>query len=114
MHKYVISDTSCLILFEKINSLNLLYEVYNEVILTPEVNAEYGNALQEWMQIMPVKNKARQLEFEKIVDYGEASAIALALEIENCILIVDDKRGRSLAKKLDIEITGTLGTLLKA
>ena len=27
---------------------------------------------------------------------------------------MDDKRGRMLAKKLNIEITGTLGTLIKA
>jgi uncharacterized protein len=48
------------------------------------------------------------------VDEGEASAIALALETENCILIIDEKKGRSLAQKLHIEIAGTLQILLLA
>jgi len=61
-----------------------------------------------------VKNKGIQNEFEKIVDLGEASALALALELKNCLVILDDKKGRMLAKKLNIEITGTLGTLIKA
>jgi predicted nucleic acid-binding protein len=45
---------------------------------------------------------------------GESSAIALALEIENSLLIVDDKRARRLAIDLGLEITGTLGLIIRA
>jgi predicted nucleic acid-binding protein len=38
----------------------------------------------------------------------------LALELEDSVLIIDDKRGRKLAREQNIELTGTLGTLLKA
>lgn len=51
-------------------------------------------------------------ELSEIVDEGEASAIALALEIQNCILIIDEKKGRRLAKQLNIVILGTLKVLL--
>lgn len=48
------------------------------------------------------------------VDIGEASAITLALETESSLLIIDDNKGRKLARKFDLKITGTLGVLLKA
>lgn len=114
MHKYIISDTSCIILFDKIAALALLHKTYGEIIITPEVAEEYGRFLPDWINIVPVKNKNKQKELEKLVDHGEASAIALALELPDSILIIDDKRGRTLAHKLNIGVTGTLGTLLKA
>ena len=43
-----------------------------------------------------------------------ASAIALALEIKDCLLIIDEKKGRKLAKELKIKIIGTLKTILLA
>ena len=45
---------------------------------------------------------------------GEASAIALASEIDCIILIVDDMAARKLAEKLSIPIKGTVGVLLLA
>jgi predicted nucleic acid-binding protein len=114
MDKIIISDTSCLILLSKIGELKLLFQTYGEIIITPEISQEYGNVLPNWVKIISVKNKGKQIEFEKIVDLGEASALALALELKDCLVIMDDKRGRMLAKKLNIEITGTLGTLIKA
>ena len=49
-----------------------------------------------------------------MVDKGEASAIALAHEIENKYLITDDLEARKLAIKLGLSIIGTLGVLLRA
>jgi predicted nucleic acid-binding protein len=40
--------------------------------------------------------------------------IALAVENEDCLLIIDDSKGRREAKALGIKITGTLGVLLLA
>ena len=104
MGRVIISDTSCLILLSKIGELNLLFRTYGEIIITPEISQEYGNLLPNWVKIISVKNKGIQNEFEKIVDIGEASALALALELKNCLVILDDKKGRMLAKKLNIEI----------
>jgi predicted nucleic acid-binding protein len=47
------------------------------------------------------------------VDDGEAEAIALALE-KNCKIILDDKQARSAAKKLGLEIVGTVGMFVRA
>lgn len=48
------------------------------------------------------------------IDKGEASAIALALEIKNSALILDDYKARKIAEQLGIEITGTIGVIVKA
>ncbi|MDF1550478.1 MAG: DUF3368 domain-containing protein, partial [Bacteroidales bacterium] len=47
-------------------------------------------------------------------DWGEASAIALAKEIENPLLLLDDLKARKLAGKLNLKFTGTLGVINKA
>ena len=54
------------------------------------------------------------LVLEATLDKGEASTIALALEKENCLLIIDELKGRKLARRLGITITGTLGVLAQA
>ena len=48
------------------------------------------------------------------LDLGEASAIVLAMENENSLLIIDEKKGREVARAIGIQITGILGIILKA
>ena len=47
---------------------------------------------------MQVKDKSKQAEIENRLDKGEASSIALALEVPNTILIIDEVKGRNFAK----------------
>ena len=55
------------------------------------------------------------MEFlETQVDLGEASAIALAKEIDGSLLLLDDLKARKLAIKLNLKFTGTLGVFHKA
>jgi predicted nucleic acid-binding protein len=48
------------------------------------------------------------------VDPGEASAIALALEKVDASLILDDLKARKLAKRLGLDVTGSVGVILRA
>lgn len=48
------------------------------------------------------------------VDKGEASAIALALETSECTIIIDDWKARKLAEHLGLNVTGTIGIIIKA
>jgi predicted nucleic acid-binding protein len=114
MNKIIISDTSCLIALSNIGLLNLLEEIYEEVIITAEVSSEFGNRLPEWIIVTQVKDKQRQSDIENHLDKGEASSIALALEIPNSMLIIDEVKGRNYAKVLNIEIIGTIGVLILA
>ncbi len=51
MPKVVISDTSVLILFHKIEHLSLLKKVYGELTTTPEIADEFGEELPKWIKI---------------------------------------------------------------
>lgn len=90
MPRVVIPDTSALILFQKIDEFNLLKEIYRELITTPEVAEEFGEALPSWLKVKEVFDKKYQKFIETQVDYGEASAIALATEHEDVLLVLDD------------------------
>jgi predicted nucleic acid-binding protein len=113
-NRLIISDTSCLIALTNINRLGLLKELCNTVYITPEIATEYGVPLPDWIQVNPVKDTKKLQAIETILDLGESSAIALALETENPLLILDDKKARSYAKHLGFSLTGTLGLLLAA
>jgi len=109
----IITDTSCLIALTKINVLHLLHELYEHVVITEEIYAEFGEPLPEWIEIKQVANKKYQQLLENTLDKGEASAIALAIELEEVLLVVDDLKGRKEAERLGLKITGTLGILFR-
>jgi predicted nucleic acid-binding protein len=110
----VITDTSCLIILEKITLLEVLHQLFSAVLTTPEIAAEYGSPLPEWVTVISVKNESLKQEFSLMVDKGEASAIALAQETPNQFLITDDLEARKLSLKLGLAVIGTLGVLLRA
>jgi predicted nucleic acid-binding protein len=114
MPKIVISDTSTLILFHKIDEFSLLEKVYGELITTPEIAEEFGEDLPNWIKIQSVTDKKYQDFLNTQVDYGEASAIALAAELEDVLLLLDDLKARKLASRLKFKITGTLGVIHRA
>jgi len=114
MDKIIISDTSCLIALSNIGMLHILQDLFEEVLITPEVNEEFGNQLPNWIVTFQVKDKLKQAEIEEKLDKGEASSIALALEITNSTLIIDEVKGRNIAKNLNIEIIGTVGIIILA
>lgn len=88
--------------------------VYGELITTPEIAQEFGEALPDWIKIQAVSDQKYQKFLETQVDSGEASAIALASEFEDVLLLLDDLKARKLAIKLKFKITGALGILHKA
>lgn len=114
MVSVVISDTSCLIVLDKINELPLLQKIYQEVITTPEIVAEFKRPLPGWVKIKSAKNQTLQKELETKLDLSEASAIALGIETPNCSVVLDDLKARKIAETLKLDFTGTLGILVKA
>jgi len=114
MHDVVITDTSCLVILSKIGEIEILHKVYNNLVTMPEVAEEFGKKIPEWIKIQRVKDKKYQVFLETLIDSGEASAICLANELENPLLILDDLKARKLAHKLKLKFTGTLGVIHKA
>ena len=114
MHKIIISDTSCFIILTNIGELHLLQKLYSKITTTIEIATEFGEPLPEWIEILSVKSKDTQRLLEMQIDKGESSAIALALEISDSLLILDDIKARKVATQLGLSITGTLGIIIKA
>ena len=114
MPKIIISDTSCFIVLTNIGELDLLQKVYGQIITTIDIATEFGESLPEWVEIQNVSDKYRQQLLEMQIDKGESSAIALALETPDCTVILDDIKARKIAEQLGINITGTIGVIVKA
>ncbi|WP_293309654.1 DUF3368 domain-containing protein [Pedobacter sp. UBA5917] len=114
MDKIVITDASCFITLDKIDGMHILHSLYKQVITTPEIAAEYGKRLPDWVDVKAVQNRNLLYDYAENVDIGEASAMVLAIETHADLLIIDDAEGRRFAKKLELNITGTVGVILNA
>lgn len=113
-NKVVITDASCFILLDKIDAFAILKDLYQIVITTPEIAAEYGKRLPQWVDVKAVQNRELLYTYAESIDIGEASAIALANEIQADLIILDDAAARKFAEKLHLDITGSMGVLLNA
>ena len=88
--------------------------LYGQIKTTLDIAAEYGEQLPEWVEIMNATDKFKQQLLELQLDKGESSAIALALEIPDSIIILDDSKARKIANQLGLTYTGTIGVIVKA
>lgn len=114
MHKIVIADTSCLILFSKIELLYILHSLYSDVLVTPEVANEFAEPLPEWINIQPASPENIYLFENYNLGIGEITSLALAIELKNSIIILDDGKAKKIAKSHNLNVTGSLGIIVKA
>ena len=114
MPEIIIVDTSVLISLEKINLLQILCKMYNEVVLPEAVIKEFGNINLECYSAKKVESSLVNLLMRDLnLGKGEAEVTALAYETGLKVLI-DDLKARKIAGDLGLNITGTIGVLLKA
>ena len=106
--RVIIADSSCLIALSNINELEIFQKVYEQITITPEIEDEFGERIPDWIKVEEVADKMKIAILELELDKGESSAIALAIEKENSLLVIDEKKGRNVAKKMGIKITGIL------
>ncbi|HQQ11857.1 MAG TPA: DUF3368 domain-containing protein [Bacteroidales bacterium] len=119
----VVSNTTPLISLLKLSKLELLKELYKEISIPfavfQEIEAGRNKAFYQdlstitWIKIREIKDK-KALKYFLELDTGEAEAIVLANEIGADLIILDEKLGRFHAKHADLQVTGTIGILLKA
>ena len=135
MKKVVIADAGPLIALARIGQLQLLPQLFGEVLLTDVVALEITgggvfpdsqalqNALtQPWLQTVTLPKTSLEACRDWInlhqIDMGEASALVLASQCQTqgdeVLLIVDETRGRQAAAHTHIAIIGTAGLLILA
>lgn len=117
----VICDTSPITNLIQIGYLELLNKLYGKVLIPEGVYYElseyeyHGRILEEkdWIVVRKVIDRK---EVETLLDYldlGECEAIVLAKESSADLLIMDERKGRNIAKEQGLEIIGLLGVLVK-
>ena len=121
----IVSDTSPVSNLILIERLDILQSLFTEIIVPPAVDAEiralkqFGKDLSEyenaeWIKVSAPTNlqKVKTLQFK--LDEGEAQAIALALEINCDLLLMDERIGTNIARQEGLQTVGLVGVLIKA
>jgi predicted nucleic acid-binding protein len=121
----VISNTSPLVNLAAVGQLQLLQQLYDQVIIPSAVYHEIVVAgagqpgakevkAYDWIKIRQVENRTIVASLQLEIDEGEAEAIALAIELEADLLLLDERRGRAIASSLGLKFIGLLGVLVEA
>jgi len=116
----IISDTGPIIFLLQINELKILNKLYGEITITSDVYKEIETPVQKKLLDSEIKKgwikriNLKPLEIFQNLGSGEASSISLALKYEECLLIMDEKKARAVARANGIKITGSIGILLLA
>ncbi|MCF8336962.1 MAG: DUF3368 domain-containing protein [Bacteroidales bacterium] len=119
----VVSNTTPIISLLKLSRLSILKDLYSEISIPHAVyqEIEAGNSKKyyqdlsklDWVSIVKVKDK-EAIKYFLDLDAGEAEAIVLANELQADLIIVDESLGRFYAKHAGLNVTGTIGVLIKA
>ena len=118
-----VSNSSIIIALARICHLDLMEKLFKKVIVPEAVWKEVtveGKPGHEkilrtgFIHVEKTGNKRLVALLEEFVDRGEAEAIVLALERNADLLLIDDRDARNLAKKLGLQVMGTLGVIALA
>jgi predicted nucleic acid-binding protein len=121
----VVSDTSPVSNLILIQRLRILQKLFTEIIIPPAVDLEvralrqFGTNLSEyetasWIKVIKPVNRQKVFTLQKNLDDGEAQAIALALEINCDLLLMDERIGTKIARQEGLQTIGLVGVLVKA
>jgi predicted nucleic acid-binding protein len=118
----VVADTGPIRYLIVIGAIDVLPKLFQKVVIPAAVAAELSNpkapeTVRKWLLTLPSWMEVRMpanIEFEKVLDRGEAEAISLAIELQATTLLLDETEGRKVARKRGLPVAGTIGILEKA
>lgn len=121
----VVSNASPIINLAWIGKLNLLHNLYEEIIIPEAVwnevvieGADQPGASEVksagWIKTIPASNKQLVQALRQDLHAGEAEAIALALETQADLLLMDERIGRESARYFGLNFIGLIGILIEA
>lgn len=118
----VVSDTSVISNLAQVGLLSILKELYTEILIPEKVKeeleadkgAQYNLSQSTWIKTVTLNDVSLYAELLTYLDAGEAQAIALAKELGAGLLMIDERKGREIAKDHGLIIVGLLGLLLEA
>lgn len=124
MKGIIVSDTSPISNLIQIRQLELLRELFCQIIIPNFVNKEicdlekFGYDLSDYKEAdwiktcIPTDNELLN-ELEMELDKGEAEAIVLSKELKSDLLLIDERLGTKRANEFGLKTIGLLGCLLE-
>jgi predicted nucleic acid-binding protein len=121
----VVVNTTPLIALSHVDQLDILKEMYGEVVIPEAVYKELSAKPEsvckiavdhslDWIQIRGIHNQLAKSMYKTQLHEGEVEVMILAQEINADVVIIDDANAKKHAKYLGLPVTGTLGVLIKA
>lgn len=123
----IVSDTTPLITLMKAERLDILHELFGEVIIPEAVFSELtGNEAfkaeadiirnRDYIKVVTVKSESQVSFLQRVtgLDLGESEAIIYADEAKADLLLMDEAAGRRVAQNMKLPITGSTGILIRA
>jgi len=119
----IVSDTTPISCLLRIGRTDLLATLFPDMRIPTEVAAELDQGaavLGDWrsmisharIEIVQPTPLLRLLKEE--VDAGEAAALALGVSLHADLVLIDEMRGRVIARRLGLPVAGTLGVVVRA
>lgn len=123
MRKVIVNSTP-LIALGKAGKLNVLKEMYGEIIIPEavfgEVTAKDDIARrlllnnESWIKVQTISDSLEKKMYRSRLHEGEVEVMILAREKNADLVIIDDYAARKTAEYLGLKLTGTVGVLIKA
>lgn len=123
----VISDTTPILSLLKAGKLDLLKILYQRVVVPEAVydeltaNADYKDEKEKILNCSFLSvEKVSNVESVNILrnvtglDAGESESLILYGEKKADLLLMDERKGRGVAKKMSVQYVGTMGVLMQA
>ncbi|MCB0031717.1 MAG: DUF3368 domain-containing protein, partial [Anaerolineales bacterium] len=124
-HMIVVSNTSPLTNMAAIGLFPLLQKLFTRIAIAEgvwgELNA-FGQAwpgsievsAADWIERRSPQNEQMVIALRRDLDIGEAETIALALELDADLVLLDERDGRYAAQRMGLQVMGVLGILIAA
>lgn len=120
--KVIVSDTTSLIALEGLQAMGLLCAVFESILIPQAVLQELSAGSPDiiktinavgCIEIIRLEPSEQLASLQLILDAGEAQAITLAIE-RQLPLLIDERKGRTIAMQKNLTVTGFAGLLLLA
>ncbi len=113
----IVSDTSPVTALLQIGQAGLLPALFGRVLIPVAVKNEllrFHASLPDCLAVQAIRDQQAAQALSRMLDPGEAQAIVLAEESRADYLLMDEKRGRTVAESRGLKVVGLLGVLLMA
>jgi len=119
--RLIVADTSPIFYLLSIGHIDLLPQLFGKVLVPDAVHNELGHPaapklVREWVADLPAWVEVRPVnaiddDALQLLGAGERAAITLALSLHADLILIDERKGTTVALSKGFDVTGTLGVL---